>query len=922
MADKYSVEAILKATGVQQFAEAFKNAAENVQSFESSTNKATGGTKNMMSGIGKIVAGIGITKALSAGFNLVKNSVGGAVDRFDTLERYPKVMEQLGFSTDDSTKSMNKLSEGIQGLPTALNEVASTAQNIAILTGDLEGATDTTLALNNAFLASGASTADANRGLQQYVQMLSKGEVDLQSWRTLQETMGLALNDVAKAFGFAGESAQNDLYAALKDGSITFDEFNNKLIELDGGVNGFAEKAKTASKGLKTSWQNIKTAVVTGVANMIAALNDGMIAAGFGSIADNLDKVKVAVQSGFKAMVESVGPFIGKLGELWTEVSNSTAFDTLKTVMQQAIDKFGELRVQFMNSAFLAMVKEEFSGLKDAILEIDFVKIVDGISSFLDKWGPLIAGITGGIVTFKILTSVLTGFVAVAGAINSVNHAIKGFQLAIGVFGGIKNAAIVLIPILTGISWPIIAVVAAMAALVAAGVLLWQNWDTVKEKAGELKQKAIDDFNELKEGLSNIFNMLKQKFIDDWNEIGAFFTETIPAIVEGIVTWFAELPAKLQTKWDEVLASVVAWSTSMWEKATEMASTFIQNVLTFFDELPEKLGFALGFALGTVASWAVNMWNKAIEVGTNFITTIVEWFTQLPARISEFVTNAYNNVTAWASNMWAKAKETGTNFLNAIVQFFTQLPGKISNFITTAYNNVVAWASNMWSKAKETGRNFITGVVDFVKQLPGKIKTFIDKVISDVIAWGSNLASKGRQGAQQLVTETSAKAAELPGKMLEVGTNLVKGLWQGITNAKDWVMGKIGGFMDGIVAGVKKSFKVKSPSRVFMEIGNYLDEGLVKGIEKGASAVHKTMGRMIDGVIAQSDKGATFDINGSIARSNAQVKSAVSHELKQNTTAKQPANLTFNLGNKSYRAFVDDISNTQNAQIQLTESYL
>ena len=50
------------------------------------------------------------------------------------------------------------------------------------------------LALNNAFLASGASTADASRGLEQYVQMLAKGEVDLQSWRSLQETMPIGLN--------------------------------------------------------------------------------------------------------------------------------------------------------------------------------------------------------------------------------------------------------------------------------------------------------------------------------------------------------------------------------------------------------------------------------------------------------------------------------------------------------------------------------------------------------------------------------------------------------------------------------------------------------------------------------------------------------------------------------------------------------
>src|SRR5699024_10568868 len=188
-----------------------------------------------------------------------------------------------------------------------------------------DGATETTLALNNAFLASGSSSADASRGLNQYTQMLSKGEVDMQSWRTLQETMGVALNDTAKAFGFAGESAQNDLYAALKDGTITFDQFNEKIIELDQGVGGFAERALIGSAGIATSMQNIKTAITTGVANSIQAVNDAMEAGGFGSISENLDKVKVAVQGAFSRMIENIGPAVEAFGAFYTKVRDSTA---------------------------------------------------------------------------------------------------------------------------------------------------------------------------------------------------------------------------------------------------------------------------------------------------------------------------------------------------------------------------------------------------------------------------------------------------------------------------------------------------------------------------------------------------------------------------------------------------------------------
>src|SRR5690625_4687912 len=203
----------------------------DIKKVEGRRGVSGGAAKRGLAAVGKVVGALGLVGLAYKGIDMVKNSLDGAIDRYDTLNNFPRVMQQMGFDAEASQGAIDKLSDGIQGLPTRLDEVASTAQNIAIMTGDLEGAVDTTLALNNAFLASGASTADAQRGLQQYTQMLAKGEVDLQSWRTLQETMPYALRKTAEAFGFTGQSATNDFYDALKSGDITMAEFNDKLID-------------------------------------------------------------------------------------------------------------------------------------------------------------------------------------------------------------------------------------------------------------------------------------------------------------------------------------------------------------------------------------------------------------------------------------------------------------------------------------------------------------------------------------------------------------------------------------------------------------------------------------------------------------------------------------------------------------------
>ena len=296
MAEDYSVRAVLSA-----YDKGFSSAMEAAAKQTGALDKGMG---NAIKTGGAMALGM---KGLDVALGSVKNHLGAAIDRFDTIEKFPKVMEQLGFSADKAADVMNnKLSPGIDGLPTAMDEIVKSTQQIALITGDLDGAADTAIALNNAFLASGSSAWDASRGLTQYTQMLTTGKVDMQSWRTLLETMSPALNQVAKEFGYTGKTAKNDLYNALKDGTITFDQFNKKLVELSDAEGGFAEQARTNSTGIRTSFQNIGTAVTKGVANGIKALEELSKGSGLGSIKDNADKVKAGVNAVFNAINTSI----------------------------------------------------------------------------------------------------------------------------------------------------------------------------------------------------------------------------------------------------------------------------------------------------------------------------------------------------------------------------------------------------------------------------------------------------------------------------------------------------------------------------------------------------------------------------------------------------------------------------------------
>lgn len=290
----------------RQSGNGFVRLKDTIASSSQKAKESASGFDKLKASIKNFSAGAVAFKTVSAGLDLMKASLDKAIDRFDTLQRFPKVMQSLGHSSKDVAQSTKALSEGIEGLPTTLDTVVGTTQKLTSMTGDLKQSTKLTIALNNAFLASGASTEDASRGLQQYTQMLSAGKVDMQSWKTLQETMPYALQKTAESFGFAGASAQKDFYAALQSGQITFKDFSKRLIELNNGTNGFAEMAKKNSEGIKTSFGNIVNAVAKGIANVIDAFDKMSKAVTGKSIAQNLDGIKAVVNNVFASIVNSI----------------------------------------------------------------------------------------------------------------------------------------------------------------------------------------------------------------------------------------------------------------------------------------------------------------------------------------------------------------------------------------------------------------------------------------------------------------------------------------------------------------------------------------------------------------------------------------------------------------------------------------
>lgn len=415
MAESFSVEAILSATD---------------KNMSSTMKKAIGACQSFGDRVKSIVAGVGITKVIGASMNVLSSSLDGAINRFDTMQSYPKVMKSLGFSVEQSQKSVAKLNQSVQGLPTSLADVVTTSKSLAAVTGNIDKATDTTIALNHAFLASGSSSEDASRGLQQYSQMLAKGTVDMQSWRTLQETMAPALTKVAKKLGIASGNA-NELYDALQNGTITFDQFNDAMIECDTETGGFADTALEASKGVKTSMTNIKSAVQNLEQGFMSAMNNMLKSKAMGGLVDNLEKIKSKIYDFRNSIMETKDD--GSTWDFKPEVMEnvSKAMDWLADRANNAKAMIQQFYDGFMKTDAVQNTITMFDKIKDAIGNV-MDKLQD--SKVFEQLGQDIGNI---IAKVEDVTGKIADFIA-----NLKTEDVKKFASAVkllaGAFVGVK----------------------------------------------------------------------------------------------------------------------------------------------------------------------------------------------------------------------------------------------------------------------------------------------------------------------------------------------------------------------------------------------------------------------------------------------------------------------------------------------------
>lgn len=301
-----------------------------------------------------------------------------------------------------------------------------------------------------------------------------------------------------------------------------------------------------------------------------------------------------------------------------------------------------------------------FSGLDDGTKTV-----IATVMAFIAALGPvLIIGgqIIGGIGTAITAVSSIAGVVStVVGFVSSA--LIPGIAAVVSSIG--------LVPI---------AIAALVAGIVAAGIAIWQNWDTIKEKAAELWGNVKEKFNAIKDAITDAFSKAKDAVVGKVEEIKANVSEGWENMKAAVSSKMEEWKSNVSNKLNEI-------KTNFTSKVDEYKTTISNGWENMKTTITTKMG-----------EWKSNASTKLSEIKTNFTTKVSEIKSDWSSKFTNIKDTAINRIQTAKQNTSTRLSEMKSDFSSKVSAVKSDWSAKFGNIKDIATNRMQTAKQNVSSK--------------------------------------------------------------------------------------------------------------------------------------------------------------------------------------------------------------------------------
>ena len=415
--------------------------------------------------------------------------------------------------------------ESLEGFQTVFENLATSIPTDFATVGDAVGEVATRFQLTGQELEdltgyfikfADINNTDVSNSIDQTQKALSAFGLDASSATSLLDT----LNTVGQNTG----ASMDSLLSGLIQNGTAFQEMGlsaEQAAVFMGQMETSGANSETVMQGLRKA---LKSAAEEGVPlnEALATLQDAILngtdsmdglTAAYDLFGKSGDQIYAAVQNGTLSFTD--------LGTAAVDASGSVAnaFDAM-------IDPTDEAAMA-MNQAKLAAAEIGSTLLEIAAPAIE--KVADVIKELKAKWDSLEPSTQQNIAKFGLLAAAIGPVITIAGTF------IGALGSIISVGGTVVSAIGSIVAVLGG------PLTAAIAAAVAAGVLIYKNWDTIKEKAGQLFTTIKEKFDSIKKSITDTWESVKKTVSDTWENIKKTISDAIEKI-KGFLKFDFKLP--------------------------------------------------------------------------------------------------------------------------------------------------------------------------------------------------------------------------------------------------------------------------------------------------------------------------------------------------------------------------------------------
>lgn len=461
------------------------------------------------------------------------------------------------------------------------------------------------------------------------------------------------------------------------------------------------------------------------------------------------------------------------------------------------------------------------------------------ISAF--QASPIAATIASLIAGLKLASS-FSGLVSsVTGVVTSLSGLSGAFSTVLGVVKGAAGAFSGLFSIL--LANPIGIIVAAVAALVAGILYLWNTNEGFRNAVGAIWEAIKGFFLSAKDAIVNAWNTIADFFAGVWEGIKSAFSgvaeffggafsaawDAIQSAWGAAVDFFAGIWEGIKGAFSAVADVLGGFFSAAWDAIRSVWST----VTAFFTAIAEGITSAFSAVADALVAFFKTAW-EGIQAAWGAVVDFFQavWdgiktvFSVVAEVLGGFFSAAWNAIEA----VWGAAVGFFTGVWEGIKAVFSVVAEVLGGFfkaawgaIQSAWSAAVGFFSGIWNGIK----NVFSAVAGFFKE---KFQAAVDGIKS---AW--NGITDFFRGIWDKITGVFA---DVWSKFKEIGGNIVRGLWDGIQSLAGWLWDKVSGWAGSIWDGIKSFFGIASPSKKFYWIGEMLVNGMTNAIgEKGDRAV-------------------------------------------------------------------------------------